>query len=486
MDNMRPKVGRNKTLPQANTPTIHPKIPVKATARTRVKASIKTPARTPSGILMICPSYNERWLMPYKLDWCKANCIPLYVLDNYSTDGTWEYLMERWTKHDAVLAGLHQVDTKGAFDLRILQRHAVNIAHAKTPEWVIWSSIDLFYETNMPFNQYLQGMAKKGYNAVSATVVNLNNTGENCANCNPFETYFYCTIGKPVTMAVMYSAGLKMNGDTINIPKMNPVQMPGALFNMGFTKSREDREETLKRRQLAWKRGMRKQQGRHYPKAQAHGWVWEKDTKNDIRKKDLYRYYQKLQKDTMPPSYANAKYYDDVFRMTVGTKNGTNSTVEHLKILAKYCKGGVLDLGCGLGLLADMIGNEVYLGVDQSDYAVNYAREHVKNPLAQFMVTDLRWFIENHYGRIDTIVLSEVLEHITFPKELARFAMEHADRIVGSVPTTLRSKGHIKPTWSAEDIMALFGKSPKILEQGCKNSKKRNIHWHFVFETGGE
>lgn len=176
------------------------------------------------------------------------------------------------------------------------------------------------------------------------------------------------------------------------------------------------------------------------------------------------------------------KWYDTTFERAVHTPGGPVNYIKHLKHLSRFCVGSVLDLGCGLGLLADMIADNLYFGIDYSEYAIEHARKTTKNPRATFLHGDLLDFIETPL-RYDTIVLSEVIEHIVFPAQLASFAVaNYKKRLVGSVPVNMIIKSHIKPKWSRQEIQNLFGKDPIYFAQGCKNSKGRNIHWHFVYE----
>lgn len=258
--------------------------------KVKVKGAPSKSALVPT-FLAVAAVYNEIKILPYKLRWHEQNKIPLYLMDNYSTDGTWKWIQQNASR----LAGFHRVDTDGAFDLRILQASAMRVIKERQPDWVIWTGADLFYQTDLPFNLFLIDIGSRRYNAASFTVINLNNTGETCADCNPFETYFYCEIGKPVTLAVKYHPRMDLFGDGFKFSNPKVYEAPGALFNFGFTKSRQEREETLARRQKAWERGMSSGQGRHYRKAAAHQWIWDADPKRDIRNSPYGIYYKMLQ-----------------------------------------------------------------------------------------------------------------------------------------------------------------------------------------------
>lgn len=148
-------------------------------------------------------------------------------------------------------------------------------------------------------------------------------------------------------------------------------------------------------------------------------------------------------------------YYDDVFKQNAASPTKLAQNVFRCGIVARHLVGSVLDLGCGLGLVADMVGGE-YVGVDFSPYAVGWARANAQNPQAHFMIRDLRAMPD--IGRFDTVLLGEILEHVDDPAGLARAALERAGkRVVVTVPVEMGGPAHVKPNWSRKDLEALFG-----------------------------
>ena len=45
-------------------------------------------------VMCILTVWNEREYLPLKLEYCKQNKLEPYIIDNMSTDGSWEYLQE--------------------------------------------------------------------------------------------------------------------------------------------------------------------------------------------------------------------------------------------------------------------------------------------------------------------------------------------------------------------------------------------------------
>lgn len=245
-------------------------------------------------MLNVIPVYNEIKLLPIHLRWCEANGISLYVIDNYSKDGTLDWLVENKDR----LVGFHQVDTQETFDLRIIQKSIMKVVNDHKPTWFIYSSADLFYMTDNRLYAYLTDTQNEGFNAVSFRVINLNNTGETWEKYDPFNTYFYGGVVQTATMIAMYKKGMTLFGDGLSIPDMKTVHAPGAVFNLGFTKSVEERNETYERRQRAWENGMRAKQGRHYAPAHARDWIWLKEELSDIRETKYAKYYRWLGEQT--------------------------------------------------------------------------------------------------------------------------------------------------------------------------------------------
>lgn len=95
--------------------------------------------------------------------------------------------------------------------------------------------------------------------------------------------------------------------------------------------------------------------------------------------------------------------------MTVRTRPSPGVR-ERYRVIADLCRGRVIELGCGPGELARtlaMRGLEV-VGVDQSEKKIALARERL--PHVRFLASDIRDLEVT--ARYDSVVLSEVLEHV--------------------------------------------------------------------------
>lgn len=152
-----------------------------------------------------------------------------------------------------------------------------------------------------------------------------------------------------------------------------------------------------------------------------------------------------------------AEYYDSVYERQIVGEIGTRIE-KRLPAALEHVIGSVLDLGCGLGQVADRVGGAEYLGVDFSPVAIEYARAHVKNPTAAFVLADLREWSACAGSVYDTVLLLEVLEHVDDPQGLADIAVQLArKRVIVTVPTSFQDAAHVKLEWTRGDLADLFG-----------------------------
>jgi len=150
-------------------------------------------------------------------------------------------------------------------------------------------------------------------------------------------------------------------------------------------------------------------------------------------------------------------FYDSVYRQKIIPNAGAIEDIRRRTLpVMEHAIGSVLDIGCGLGLAADMTGAE-YHGIDFSPVAIAWAQENIRNPLATFEEGD--FFDLDTSRQYDTVVLTEVLEHVEDIGRLADIAKRIArQRIIITVPADMEYIAHVKAKWSFDDIAELFGK----------------------------
>lgn len=243
-------------------------------------------------IVAIAFVYNEIEYIKYKHMWAKQQDVDLYIIDNMSTDGTWDYLRENDIPS-------HRFDTQNRFNLVKLQGELIKTLHKIKPDWVIYHGADTFYYTKNGLRNDIENANENGNDGISLMGISMKNTGEKKEkNKNSFNTYFFGNPTKHFIMVGKYHENFKLYGDNIKTVNKKEI-LDGVIVNYGMTKSVKDREETFARRQLAWKKdGLRKDFGGHYLGGSRKKWKWNLNEVKDIRV-TIYAYFfpqvQKLQ-----------------------------------------------------------------------------------------------------------------------------------------------------------------------------------------------
>ncbi len=111
----------------------------------------------------------------------------------------------------------------------------------------------------------------------------------------------------------------------------------------------------------------------------------------------------------------------------------------------------VLDIGCGTGYGADLIASKAseVIGVDISDEAINYARQHYKRENIKFSVGDATHLNFLKEKEFDTVVSFEVIEHIAayfqYLKEIRRVLKDDGILIISTPNKKYHSPDSEKP-----------------------------------------
>jgi hypothetical protein len=234
-------------------------------------------------IVAISFVWNEIKFIKYKHEWAKNQGIDLYIIDNMSDDGTWEYLKENNIPS-------HRFDTNDSFNLVKLQNELIDTLHKIKPDWYLYQGGDEFFFTPDGLINDIKKLESEGYDSLSLKHIEIRNTGEIVNNGdNIFDVFNYCTIESNQVRIGKYDKAITITGDGVS--HRNCKKIPYALLvNYGMTKSKEERDKTLERRQKAWGEGLKSGYGKHYVIAKNKNWTWDKNHLTDIRTTG-YGYY---------------------------------------------------------------------------------------------------------------------------------------------------------------------------------------------------
>ena len=399
-------------------------------------------------VLMICFVYNEIKYLPHIINYYRKNSCVVYVIDNMSTDGTWEWMQKN------NIPG-HRLDTNDSFDLRILQREVENILPLLNPDWIIYSSADLYFVAWEPLKDYIEKVDAMGYNQLSIMCWSAFNTGEKFGIPLPYH-YHYAAPWNNVVMISKYGKGFSMNGDSIMIDDARCYTAKHAMaINYGACKPREEQEVKLARRKKAWANGMRPRQGRHFLDGQKNNWIKDKKGLTDLRKVPEFKYIEKIFSfDEVPDNRFTEGSYNEMYLESVIYRKHYSDTVYFpvwKYIVDKlFPDDKILELGCGPGQMAKLLydkGIRQYTGIDFSSVAIKMAIGNV--PSFTFIQANLNDVDFKEYSDY-RIISTETFEHLADDTELLKKLPKR--RIIFSVPNfmcanhyrTYNSTDHIK------------------------------------------
>lgn len=131
--------------------------------------------------------YNELDILPYLLRYFGSQGIEVFIFDNFSNDGTWEYLKDN-------RYNCSRFDTGGKFCLKENIRRKVEKWHSEKPDWCIYSDADEFPLTTdfKTLSQFIENRSKKGFNVIRQRIAYFYPTGkENFGLQDPRKIFNY-------------------------------------------------------------------------------------------------------------------------------------------------------------------------------------------------------------------------------------------------------------------------------------------------------
>lgn len=140
------------------------------------------------------------------------------------------------------------------------------------------------------------------------------------------------------------------------------------------------------------------------------------------------------------------------------------------KIVSKFIKGNVLDIGCGYAYILDLLNkNTEYVGIDIDDHLAGLILDKAKskNIAASFYHVDIESeALPNLNKKFDTITMIAVIEHLKYPRN-----------ILDQVGSYLKEDGLLiisTPSVSAEIVHTLGAKVGLF----CKEAVEKHIKFY--------
>ena len=219
-------------------------------------------------ILLVQCIYNEIKLLPWKMQWAKANGLQVFTFDNGSTDGSVEWL----ERHQCDYAML---DTEDMFSLRRNNEAMLAKFHELKPDWCVIAGCDMFYRLldrpELSLKKIITTADNQGYNMIDCSrLFNFYYTGNEDDNKNPLTEYRYYEEKSDwnVHLIAKYDPKLWLDADMFYLPEVKLFQYPDfvCLHYWFRSDARERFISKWRRRFQAWERGIDIQaHGRHYP-----------------------------------------------------------------------------------------------------------------------------------------------------------------------------------------------------------------------------
>jgi len=229
--------------------------------------------------LMMTFVYNERKYLPHAIEYYKRNNCDVYIIDNYSNDGTWEWLQENNIPS-------HRLDTNGEFALKVLQADFMETLKKLKPNWVMYGAGDLYHIFDKPIDEALKEIEDNGYNAVNTQCYSAVNTGEVHKIPLPIN---YLNLKKyiRVRMIARWSEDYNINGDEVNFEGLNPCDT-GISVNYGLCKTLDEWNDKLERRKKAWESGgADKKHGKHLVKYKTKDLIYPLKDYENVKNLDI-------------------------------------------------------------------------------------------------------------------------------------------------------------------------------------------------------
>lgn len=172
-------------------------------------------------------------------------------------------------------------------------------------------------------------------------------------------------------------------------------------------------------------------------------------------------------------------YYDEVFSQIVENQARSGPFKSRARLISNNVLGRrVLDVGCGIAYIVKYLKADLYIGLDFSEFAIDYNSTNFESPWASFILDDVtgRGFhprmVQPETPKFDTIIFGEILEHVQRPALLInKFLFFKPDRLIVTLPINIPDPSHYQSQWSEENVTYLLQPFGKI------TLKTLDLHW---------
>ena len=143
-------------------------------------------------VLAIVKAYNEADIIVPSLRYLISQGIDVYLVDNWSDDGTWE-LVQQFIGRGVVGAERYPVRDESRYGWRGLLERTEEIARTVPADWYIHYDVDEVRRSPWPqlrLKDAIHRVDRSGFNAIDHTVLNFHPVDDGYCPPEDFESYF--------------------------------------------------------------------------------------------------------------------------------------------------------------------------------------------------------------------------------------------------------------------------------------------------------
>ena len=235
--------------------------------------------------------HNEIDILPYLLSYYDSQGIEVFIFDNYSDDGTWEYLQANNIECE-------RINSDGSFSLAWFIEKRMEKWREIKPDWCIFLDADEFPLTfQLPsLKELIETRDREGFNVIKQTRVNFRPTGsEDFSQGDPLKIYRYYFIRFPKGKGHLQCERIFKYSDLMRLAggghavwrvdkKVSAEPLDNPIFHYSMRENAEEKTRQRFDRHNKGGKGVRRRWNEHYAKyIKNNVWVWDKDKLEDIK-----------------------------------------------------------------------------------------------------------------------------------------------------------------------------------------------------------